>query len=120
MASAEIKIELPIDANLPESYVERADVRLDAYRRLAEVQSLADVDDIEEEWNDRFGAIPEVAQRLLGIARIRAECVRTGLPAEVPVLDGVWSVAMGAAAQLSIAERRPVELAEFGLTPQFR
>ncbi len=49
-----------------------------------------------------------------------AECVRTGLPAEVPVLDGVWSVAMGAAAQLSIAERRPVELAEFGLTPQFR
>ena len=78
-APAEIKIELPIDANLPESYVERADVRLDAYRRLAEVQSLADVDDIEEEWNDRFGAIPEVAQRLLGIARIRAECVRTGV-----------------------------------------
>ncbi len=34
---AEIKIELPLDANLPVDYVEREELRLEAYRRLAAV-----------------------------------------------------------------------------------
>jgi len=33
----------------------------------------------------------------------------------VSVADGLLSVAVGAAAHLSIDERRPVDLAEFGL-----
>jgi transcription-repair coupling factor (superfamily II helicase) len=75
----EIKIELPIDANLPSSYVEREDLRLDAYRRLAEVRSFSDVDDIAAEWLDRYGPIPDEAGALLDVARVRAECVRTGV-----------------------------------------
>ena len=75
----EIKIELPIDANLPADYVEREDLRLDAYRRLAEVTSFSDVDDIAAEWVDRYGPVPEVAGALLDVARIRAECVRVGV-----------------------------------------
>ena len=76
---AEIKIELPIDANLPADYVVREDLRLDAYRRLAEVSTQADVDDIAAEWVDRYGSVPDVAGALLDVARIRAECVRTGV-----------------------------------------
>ncbi len=76
---AEIKIELPVAANLPEDYVTREDLRLDAYRRLAEVRTAADVDDIEAEWVDRYGPVPQPAQALLGIGRLRAECVRTGV-----------------------------------------
>jgi len=76
---AEIKIELPLDANLPTAYVGREDLRLDAYRRLAEVRTQADVDDIEAEWVDRFGPVPEPAAALLDVARLRAECVRTGV-----------------------------------------
>ncbi len=75
---AEIKIELPIDASLPAEYIERDDLRLDAYRRLAVVTGVGDVLDIEAEWVDRFGQIPEPAARLLAIARLRAHCVRTG------------------------------------------
>jgi transcription-repair coupling factor (superfamily II helicase) len=81
---AEITIELPLDANLPETYVDRPDARLDAYRRLAEVTAQSDVDDIEKEWLDRFGPLPEPAQRLVEIARLRAECVRVGI-AEITV-----------------------------------
>jgi len=40
--------------------------------------------------------------------------VRSGAPAQVTVWDGVWSVAMGAAAHLSIDEGRPVLLEELG------
>ena len=32
---AEIRLDLPVTANLPASYVEREDLRLEAYRRLA-------------------------------------------------------------------------------------
>jgi transcription-repair coupling factor (superfamily II helicase) len=76
---AEIKIELPLDANLPTDYVEREELRLEAYRRLAAVTSQAEVDDIRTEWEDRYGPVPAAAQALLEVARLRAECVRTGI-----------------------------------------
>jgi predicted dehydrogenase len=43
------------------------------------------------------------------------EAVRSRRPAEVSVHDGLRAVALGLAAELSIRERRPVELAEFGI-----
>jgi predicted dehydrogenase len=43
--------------------------------------------------------------------------VRSGTPPEVTAWDGVWSVAVGAAAHLSIDEGRPVRLEEFGISP---
>ena len=76
---AEIKIEVPVDANLPADYVGREDVRLDAYRRLATVTTPEEVADIRAEWLDRFGPIPPPAEALLGVARLRAECSRAGV-----------------------------------------
>jgi transcription-repair coupling factor (superfamily II helicase) len=84
---AEIKLELPLDAHLPTDYVERDDLRLDAYRRLAAVASPSDVEDIAAEWVDRFGPVPPPAANLLEVARLRAECVRTGVT-EVAVTKG--------------------------------
>ena len=43
------------------------------------------------------------------------DAVRDGTGAEVSVSDGLWSVAVGAAAHRSIDEGRPVMLSEFGL-----
>jgi transcription-repair coupling factor (superfamily II helicase) len=84
---AEIKIEVPLDANLPLEYVEREESRLEAYRRLAGVTSMQEVEDIRVEWEDRYGPVPEAAQALLTVARLRAECVRTGVR-EVTVTKG--------------------------------
>ena len=58
---AEIKIDLPFDANLPADYVEREELRLEAYRRLAAVTTQAEVDDVEAEWLDRYGPVPPAA-----------------------------------------------------------
>ncbi|MCU0311324.1 MAG: transcription-repair coupling factor [Acidimicrobiales bacterium] len=76
---AEIKIDLPFDANLPVTYVEREELRLEAYRRLAAVTDQVEVDDIATEWIDRYGPVPPAAQALLAVARLRAECARTGV-----------------------------------------
>ncbi|MGH9054578.1 MAG: TRCF domain-containing protein, partial [Acidimicrobiales bacterium] len=84
---AEIKLDLPLTANLPAGYVAREDLRLEAYRRLATVTTHAEVDDIEAEWLDRYGPLPEPAQALLRIGRLRAECARLGVR-EVAVVTG--------------------------------
>jgi transcription-repair coupling factor (superfamily II helicase) len=75
----EITIDVPIDANLPRDYVQRDDVRMEAYRRLAAVTADADVDDIRDEWEDRYGPPPPSAVALLDVARLRVECVRLGI-----------------------------------------
>jgi transcription-repair coupling factor (superfamily II helicase) len=75
----EITVDLPVDANLPRDYVARDDVRMEAYRRLAAVSDPADVEDVRAEWEDRYGPPPAPAVALLDVARLRAECVRTGV-----------------------------------------
>ena len=74
----ELKLDVPSDAFLPTDYVPREESRLDAYRRLAGVTSHADVEDIEREWLDRYGKLPEPAEALLRVGRLRAECRRIG------------------------------------------
>ncbi len=76
---AEIKLEVPIDASIPHDFIAKEPLRLEAYRRLADVTSIKDVDDIRDEWLDRYGPIPEQAVALLDVARLRAECVRIGI-----------------------------------------
>jgi transcription-repair coupling factor (superfamily II helicase) len=76
---AEIKLDLPVPASLPTDYVAKETLRLEAYRRLAAVTTEAEVDDICTEWEDRYGPVPSPAAALLEVARLRAECVRTGV-----------------------------------------
>jgi transcription-repair coupling factor (superfamily II helicase) len=85
--AVEITLDVPVDAHLPRDYVERDDLRMEAYRRLAEVMSEADVADIRAEWEDRFGPPPPPAEALLEVGRLRAEAVRLGLT-EVSVAKG--------------------------------
>jgi transcription-repair coupling factor (superfamily II helicase) len=76
---AEIKLDLPLAANLPREYVPKEELRLEAYRRLAAVTTDDEVHDIRAEWEDRYGPLPEAAEALLAVARLRAEAARTGL-----------------------------------------
>ncbi len=84
---AEIKIDIPVVAHLPPDYVTGGEQRLEAYRRLAAVTTQTEVDDIRAEWLDRYGPMPPAAEALLGVAGLRAECVRTGVR-EVTVARG--------------------------------
>jgi len=78
-APAEVKLDVPTDAYLPTDYVEKEELRLEAYRRLASVTSQTEVDDIRTEWEDRYGPVPAPADALLDVGHLRAECHRLGL-----------------------------------------
>ncbi|HVX13709.1 MAG TPA: transcription-repair coupling factor [Pirellulales bacterium] len=61
----EVNVNLPGDAYLPRAYVPDMRLKIDLYRRLARVTTLAELGDLGAELADRFGAPPETAARLL-------------------------------------------------------
>ena len=69
---SDCKVELPINAHLSTEYVPGERLRLDLYRRLADVKNNDDVESIRGELLDRFGELPVEAQALLGVASLRA------------------------------------------------
>ncbi len=75
----EVRIDLPIDAHLPDAYVTDQAARLEAYRRLALAETHEQVDDVAAEWDDRYGDHPPEADALLTTARVRVEALRIGL-----------------------------------------
>ena len=76
---SEVRIELPVDAHLPHDYIGSERLRLEIYKRLAEVRSDEDVDAIEEELKDRYGELPIVVVSLLLVARFRARARAAGI-----------------------------------------
>ena len=85
----EIRIDLPIDAHIPETYIPEQQLRLEAYRRLALATTHAEADEVTAEWVDRFGEIPEPAAALIDIARLRVEAIRVGLTEVVKLRNEV-------------------------------
>ncbi|MDR2374017.1 MAG: transcription-repair coupling factor [Bifidobacteriaceae bacterium] len=70
-APAEVQIELPVDAYIPNSYVDGDRLRLEAYAKLAATASADDIKAVADELADRYGPIPEPVQALFEIAGLR-------------------------------------------------
>ncbi|MDT5321713.1 MAG: hypothetical protein QOD88_4235, partial [Mycobacterium sp.] len=75
----DVRIDLPVDAHLPPDYIPSDRLRLEGYRRLAAAADDSEVDAVIEELNDRYGALPETAQRLVAVARLRLLCRAAGI-----------------------------------------
>jgi transcription-repair coupling factor (superfamily II helicase) len=105
----ELTVDLPVDAFLPPEYVEREDLRLEAYRRLAEVRDLAAVEDLRTEWLDRYGPLPREAEALIAVGRLRAECVRTGVTEVTASVVRPGGVGPGRAGEV-VARLAPIHL----------
>jgi transcription-repair coupling factor (superfamily II helicase) len=75
----EVRIELPVDANIPHDYVTGERLRLEAYTRIAAVDSAADINAVREELTDRFGPLPPQVETLLTVARLRSLARRAQL-----------------------------------------
>lgn len=76
---ASVGINLPADFFLSEEYVPPVDRRVLVYRKLAAADMLEQVDKLQEECEETFGALPEAAQNLFDRTRIRIRADRLGL-----------------------------------------
>ncbi|HEX3567380.1 MAG TPA: transcription-repair coupling factor [Acidimicrobiales bacterium] len=107
--AVDLSIDLPDAAHLPPTYVEAEDVRLEAYRRLTGVRTVAEVDDVRTEWEDRFGPLPPAAVALLDVALLRVECIRLGIT-DVAVTAPRPGSGMGVGGGRATAKLSPVSL----------
>jgi transcription-repair coupling factor (superfamily II helicase) len=74
-----VKVELPVDAHLPHSYVPEERLRLEAYRRLADARTNEEVTGVVEELADRYGSMPTPVETLISIARLRVSLQAVGI-----------------------------------------
>jgi transcription-repair coupling factor (superfamily II helicase) len=75
----EVRVELPVNAHIPHDYLPGERLRLEAYTRIAAIDSDSDVAAVRDELTDRFGQPPEPVLNLLEVARLRAGARRAGL-----------------------------------------
>lgn len=71
-SSSDCTVELLVNANLPEKYVNDAGQRVDLYRRIAAIHTEEDRTDLLDEMIDRFGEPPASAVALCDIALLRS------------------------------------------------
>ncbi len=74
-----VTIELPLHLGLPVEYVPERDTRLRLYRRIAGLNSQAEIDALSEEFIDRFGPLPEPVLNLFFQLKVRILAEAAGL-----------------------------------------
>jgi transcription-repair coupling factor (superfamily II helicase) len=67
----EVKVDLPVDAHLPLSYIGSERLRLEMYRKLAGARTGAALDEVTAEMRDRYGEPPVEVANLIAVARLR-------------------------------------------------
>jgi transcription-repair coupling factor (superfamily II helicase) len=72
-------ISLPLDAHIPDEYVSNLNTRLSLYHRLARVEHIEEVEDVAQEFKDRFGPLPQPVDNLLYIVKIKVLATRAGV-----------------------------------------
>ena len=79
--------DILVSAGLPQTYISDPGIRVDVYRRIANISDIEEFRDMQDELIDRFGDIPSSAQALLDIALLRADASRVDIK-EITQRDG--------------------------------
>jgi transcription-repair coupling factor (superfamily II helicase) len=72
-------VTLDLPAHLSDAYVPDEAAKLELYRRLARAEAPSEIQAVREELRDRFGPLPDDAQRLLLVSELRALGALLGL-----------------------------------------
>ncbi len=107
---SEVTINLPADFYLAEEYLPDVDRRVLAYRRLAVAAELADIDALQHELEDSYGALPLAGRNLFDRARIRIRAQRLGVTS-VSLANGrlhYANIEVPRAIALKLKERRAI------------
>ncbi|MCI6640733.1 MAG: transcription-repair coupling factor [Pygmaiobacter massiliensis] len=76
---ADCLIDVRMDAYLPERYIPDQPSRIEAYKRIAAIQTQEDADDVLEELDDRYGEPPKSARALVEVSLARVQAANLGV-----------------------------------------
>lgn len=83
----EPELNLNISAYIPEAYISDIHQRLSTYKKLSQVSSDAEIEDIREELRDRYGEIPSEVHQLMEVISLKQYLKRLGIR-RVDMQDG--------------------------------
>ncbi len=69
--SKEVYLELDYSGFIPDSYIDEPSIKFEIYKKLASINSDAQLQSLTAEMEDRFGPMPEVVANLLYIAELK-------------------------------------------------
>ena len=106
---APVSVELPVDAYIPDEYINDKTLKMSFYQRLANLEQPEQVEAMAAELTDRFGAPPEPVRNLLGIVQLKTEATQLGYESLAARDDDV-----------ALKLRRTVSVDRVGLYKRFR
>ena len=71
-----VQVDLPVTAYLPHDYVPPGRPKIEAYRKLSAVSSFEELTDWRNELRDRFGPLPELAEKLVELRELQLMAAR--------------------------------------------
>ena len=75
----DLRLDVTVDAHIPESYISAERLRLEVYGKIAAVENSEQEKDLRDEITDRYGPIPPQVDLLFEIARLRALLRQIGI-----------------------------------------
>ncbi len=68
---SECTVDIAVDAFIPDKYISSSKLRMDVYRKIANIENEEDKNDLLDELIDRFGDLPKPVENLIDISLIR-------------------------------------------------
>jgi transcription-repair coupling factor (superfamily II helicase) len=98
---------LPVAARLPDAYVSAVNQRLVLYKRLASCRDDSEIDRIRDELLDRYGSLPDEAENLFEVIRLKIRARRLGI-STIDLRNG--EIVLTAAEQSHVDPQRLLDL----------
>ena len=76
---SECLVDLRVDAYIPESYIADGPGRIEAYKRIAAIQTPEDAADVLDELIDRYGDPPPSVSDLVNVSLVRVQATAVGV-----------------------------------------
>jgi len=77
--SAECQVDIPVDAHIPEDYIDSLSLRLDVYKKIAAITNETESAEVLDELIDRFGDPPKTVAGLVDVALVRNRAAALGI-----------------------------------------
>jgi len=84
-----VAVDLPMTIGLPIDYITDQRMRLSLYRRIAEIETLEALDALNNEFEDRFGSMPEEVKNLIFQIKVKILSEKAGLVSVGMELDQI-------------------------------
>jgi transcription-repair coupling factor (superfamily II helicase) len=118
----EPEINVRIPALIPDKYIPDLRIRLAYYKALSEIETVEEIDRIEDELRDQFGKPPDEVINLMGLMLIRKYCKDLGVR---DLSSGPKSISLSFTEYTPLTPAKAIELTtrptkKYQLTPDNR